>query len=369
MKVFFTATTADNSYQKNYKKIFSFIKKNKHEILSGQQVVEKKILQEDKDLTSKTIFDREKQLIENADLVIAEVTTPSTAVGGQIVYALTKNIPVLALIYKENTNQITPMISGNPSDSLYTEHYDDDNLDFVLKDFLKHIKNLKKEKGLLIVIDGADGSGKATQAKLLIEYFKKQHIPVKYMDFPRYYLSFHGATVGKFLRGEFGTIDQVSPYLASLAYALDRAGAKEEMETFLKKGGVIVANRYTTSSLGHQMSKFKTQTEREDFYKWLTDLEYKIHKIPKEDLVIYLHVPHKISYELTKKKDDRQYLSGKKIDIHEEDQQYRIEVEKTFLKLAETEKHWIKIDCVKKGQMLQVKEIQDEILAEIERVI
>jgi len=369
MKVFFTATTEANELQKNYKKILSLLKNHKLEIVSGKQISDRKLLEKDRDLDSGKIFNREKKLIEKANLVIAEVTAPSTAVGGQIVYALTKNIPVLALIYKENSDKITPMILGNPSDSLYTEHYDDENLDFVLRDFLKHVKNLQKRKGLFIVIDGADGSGKATQAKLLLEYFKKQQVPVKYMDFPRYYLSFHGATVGKFLRGEFGTIDQVSPYLASLAYALDRASARDEMEAFLNKGGVIISNRYATSSLGHQMSKFKTQKERDDFYKWLTDLEYKIHKIPKEDLVIYLHVPYNISYELTKKKDDRQYLNGKKNDIHEENLQYQIEVEKTFLKLAENEKHWIKIDCVKDDQILPIEEIRKKIISIVEKVI
>lgn len=369
MKVFFTATTANNHLKKNYKKIISLLKNHKCEIVSGNQIIDEKLLDEDRKLHREDIFTREKKLIENADFVIAEVTTPSTAVGGQIVYALTKNIPVLALIFNENTDQITPLLLGNPSDSLYIEHYDFENLDFILRDFIKHVKVLMKKKGLLIVVDGADGSGKATQAKLLVEYFKNKHVPVKYMDFPRYYLSFHGATVGKFLRGEFGTIDQVSPYLASLAYALDRAGAKEEMESFLNKGGVIIANRYATSNLGHQIPKFKTQKEKDDFYKWITDLEYKIHKIPKEDLVIYLHVPYKISYELTKKKDDRQYLNGKKADIHEENLQYRIEVEKTFLKLAKTEKHWVKIDCVRDGKILPIEEIKKNIATEIEKVI
>lgn len=369
MQVFFTATTANTDLQKNYKKILSFLKRKKLNVVSGRQIIDKKLLEKEKNLSPEIIFDREKKLIENSDFIIAEVTTPSTAVGGQIVYALTKNIPVLALIYRENEDKITPMILGNPSDSLYTEHYDSENLDFVLNNFLKHIQNLSKKRGMLIVLDGGDGSGKTTQAKLLIEYFQKKKIPVKYMDFPRYYLSFHGATVGKFLRGEFGTIDQVSPYLASLAYALDRAGAKDEMVDFLNKGGMIIANRYATSSLGHQMSKFKTQKEKDDFYKWIIDLEYKTHKIPKEDLVIYLHVPCEISYELTNHKDGRQYLKGKKTDIHEENMQYRIEVEKTFLDLADKEKHWVKIDCTKNNKILSVDDIHIKIVAEIEKTI
>lgn len=371
MKIFFTATTSKNneSLQKNYKAIFSFLKRSKFEIISGNQIVDVKILKKDEKVKEKNIFEREKGLIDKADIVIAEVSHPSTAVGGQIVYSLMKNKPVLALIYKENEDEITPMLLGNPSENLFLEHYDLDNLKYVISEFTKHIKHIKKRKGKLIVIDGADGSGKATQAKLLIDHFKKNKIPVKYIDFPRYYLSFHGATVAKFLRGEFGTIDQVSPYLASLAYALDRASAKDEIEEFLNKGGIVIANRYATSNMGHQMAKFKTDKEKQDFYKWEYDLEYKTHKIPKEDLVIYLHVPYQISFELTKKKDDRKYLNGKKTDIHESDMNYRIKVESTFLELAEKNKHWKKIDCTKNNKMLSIEEIQKKILEEVKRIL
>ena len=189
------------------------------------------------------------------------------------------------------------------------------------------------------------------------------------MDFPRYYTSFHGETVAKFLRGEFGSIDQVSPYLASLAYALDRAGARQEMEDFLKKGGVIISNRYTSSNMGHQMSKFNTKEEQKKYFKWLYDLEYKIHRIPKEDLVIYLHVPHKVADELTQKKDERKYLNGAKTDIHENDNNYRVKVEKTFLELAESQPHWVKIDCVKNKKILDIDSIHKMVVREVEKVI
>jgi dTMP kinase len=83
--------------------------------------------------------------------------------------------------------------------------------------------------------------------------------------------------------GEFGNIDQVSPYLASLAYALDRATIKREMTDFLAKGGYIIANRYATSNMAHQSAKFTDEKERKDFIKWVYELEYKVHRIPKEN--------------------------------------------------------------------------------------
>jgi dTMP kinase len=100
---------------------------------------------------------------------------------------------------------------------------------------LSCLEKQKRVKGKLIVIDGTDGSGKATQSQLLIEYLKAQGFKTKFIDFPRYYTSFHGGMVGRFLRGEFGRINEVNPYLASLTYALDRLTAKDELEDWLEE--------------------------------------------------------------------------------------------------------------------------------------
>src|SRR3989344_2308491 len=110
------------------------------------------------------------------------------------------------------------------------------------------------KKGKIIVIEGGDGSGKATQSKLLIEYLEKNSIPHAYLDFPNY-SSFYGKLVGKFLRGEFGDLDSVSPYLASLTFALDRLSSKDTIENHLKAGKIVVMNRYATSNMAHQGSK------------------------------------------------------------------------------------------------------------------
>lgn len=218
-----------------------------------------------------------------------------------------------------------------------------------------------RKRGKLIVIDGGDGAGKTTQATMLLSFLKKHKFSTKYFDFPQY-RSFYGKTVAKFLRGEFGAINQVSPYLASLAYALDRASVKDEMEDILKKGGFIIANRYATSNIAHQGAKFTDQNKKEEFIKWEYELEYKIHRIPKEDIVIYLHVPWKVGLKLTEKKGIRTYLYGKKNDIHEENLAYRKKVEKMYLSLVKRYKHWVKIDCVVDGRLLSPTEIHKKLI-------
>jgi 2'-deoxynucleoside 5'-phosphate N-hydrolase len=124
LKVYFTASTSHNgeliSY---YKKLLDHIKKHSVEILSGDQVVNKKVLSQDKQLTSLEIYSREKMMIDQSDIVIAEVSKPSLGVGSEIVYALSANKPVLAMVRTDFEDKISPILLGNPSENLFLEYY------------------------------------------------------------------------------------------------------------------------------------------------------------------------------------------------------------------------------------------------------
>ena len=356
MKVFFTAsTTFDGDLKENNRRILSELKKKGCEIVSGEQIVNEASLDIDATLPKKKIFEREVRSIDDADFVVAEVTKPSHGVGGEITYALMNKKPVLSLVYKENEAGLSPMIAGNPSTNLYLEHYTFNNLHLIINNFISHVALIKERKGKLIVIDGADGSGKSTQAHLLVEFLQKKSLPVRYIHFPRYYNSFHGKTVAKFLRGEFGAINEVSPYLASLAYALDRASMKEEMDEYLALGGLIVTDRYATSNMAHQGAKFTDTKSQEEYLKWEYELEYKVHKLPKEDSVVYLSIPPEVSAKLTAGRSPQKYLLGKK-DIHEEDKDYQKRTQALYLKLAK-ENNWLVVECTNAGVLLPPDEI------------
>lgn len=363
IKVFFTASTTFNgTYKKNYQEIIKKIKNLGGKIISGKQIINEKLLEKDKKLTKKEIFQREKEKIDKADCLIAEVTHPSHGVGGEIVYGLMKKKPVLGLVFQDKADLISPMLEGNPSDNFFMERYNFQNLIYKIKNFLDYIDSIKNRQGKLVVIEGGNGSGKTTQTQLLINYLKNKKISYQYYDFPQYYTSFHGKTVAKFLRGELGSIDQVSPYLSSLAFALDRASVKKEMEDFLNRGFLIVANRYVSSSLAHQGAKFTNEKDKKEFLNWLYDLEYKVHKMPKEDLVIYLYVPWQISIKLSQKKlSSQKYLKGKK-DIEEKDIKNRINSEKMYLELYKKNKHWVKIDCAENNKLLSPDDIHKKVI-------
>ena len=203
------------------------------------------------------------------------------------------------------------------------------------------------KKGKLIVFEGIDGSGKTTQLELLIEHLKSKKIPFETIDFPRYKKSFHGKTILRYLKGEFGDTDSVSPYLISLAYSLDRVDAKREMNKWLKEGKIILANRYATSNMAHQAAKLPPK-KREDFLKWEYELEYRVNKIPKENLVIYLHLPVAVAMELLIKRGQ--------LDGHERKVEFLTASQIMYKKLSKKYKHWMKVDCVDKNGVLLPRE-------------
>ena len=145
--------------------------------------------------------------------------------------------------------------------------------------------------GKLIVFEGTDGSGKATQAKLLCEELDRRGVPYRKIDFPRYGNPF-AEPANLYLHGALGSHPgDVNAYAASVLYAVDRfASYKEDWGRFYEEGGIVVANRYTTSNAVHQASKLPAD-ERREFLDWLFDLEYHRMGLPEPDLVLYLDLP------------------------------------------------------------------------------
>lgn len=207
------------------------------------------------------------------------------------------------------------------------------------------------KKGKLIVFEGTDGSGKTTQAKLLLNYLKKNKIPSAYISFPRYGESMWGKMVRRFLDGDFGK--SVDPYLASALYAGDRAAASYVINKWIEQGKIVVCNRYVASNIGHMGAKFSDARKRKAYINWLTDLEYKENGIPKEDLVFLLSVPIKTTKELMK---------NRKLDIHEKDLAYQKKVFEVYDNFAKGKKNWVKVACTKDGEILKPVEIHEKII-------
>ncbi len=219
------------------------------------------------------------------------------------------------------------------------------------------------KKGKFIVIEGTDGSGKGTQVDMLSEYLKSKKKSFEVADFPQYE-NFSSAFVAKYLRGEYGTADEVGAYRASIFYALDRYDKSFDIGKWLAEGKIVISNRYVSASMGHQAGKIKDKKQKDKFLNWLNDLEYNIFKIPKPDKTILLYVPPEVGQKLVDQKKERSYTKGKKRDIHEADLNHLKNAAEAYLYVAKKYK-WTIIDCAPNGIMRLRESIHEEIVKKL----
>jgi dTMP kinase len=200
-------------------------------------------------------------------------------------------------------------------------------------------------RGKIIALEGIDGSGKRTQLDLLASALEARKFSTLRISFPRYE-SFYGKLVGRYLNGEFGTLDAVDPHLSALLYAGDRLEAKPEIECALAAGKIVLADRYIGSNMAHQSARVAPE-KREEFLAWLKHLEYVLYGLPAENLVIYLRVPFEEAHRLVGLKAARDYTKLKR-DIHEADIKHLEQTGIIYDRLA-TEANWARIDCMDAG--------------------
>ncbi len=220
-----------------------------------------------------------------------------------------------------------------------------------------------KRKGKLIVIDGTDGVGKATQTKLLVKRLRKEGVKVETLDFPQYYKNFFGSFIGAMLTGVYGDFLHTDPYIASVMYAADRFESKAQIEKWLKEGKVVILDRYVSANQLHQGGKIKDPKKRKAFLKWLDTMEHEVFGLPRPDLIIYLHLPMKDVLKLLKNKDrDRKKkYAYKGKDIVEGDPAYLEAAQKSALKLIQEKSDWVKIECGEGGGILSREAIHEKI--------
>lgn len=232
---------------------------------------------------------------------------------------------------------------------------------------LRKENNMKK--GKLIVIDGIDGSGKATQVKLLHSKLKKDGIKVKTIDFPRYYDNFFGSLIGEYLSGKYGDFIKMDPRVASVLYAADRFESSKEIKKWLEAGFVVIADRYATANQIHQGGKINDPKERKEFLDWLNKMEYTVFTIPKPDVVVYLDVPFEVSKEWLQKKvaqRKKKYLKGRK-DVAEDNLMHLKNSRNSALQLYKENRNWEKIECCKGSVCMSPEQVHEKIYQIIKR--
>ncbi len=234
------------------------------------------------------------------------------------------------------------------------------------------MKNKVGKIGKFFVLEGMDGSGKATQTKLLVEALKARGFLVEKIDFPQYSKASAGL-IENYLKGLYGSANDVGPYRASIFYACDRYDLSFQIKKWLLEGKIIIADRYIASNIGHQGGKLIANKKAWNKYvSWLHDLEYNIFQIPKPDYTLILKISPEISMAHSNKISDKEkqkkriaYLGdSKKQDIHESDKTHLENTLKSYLEIAKKYPREYKIiDCQKNNNFLPVEKISQKILS------
>ena len=216
-----------------------------------------------------------------------------------------------------------------------------------------------------LVVEGIDGSGKSTQIKLIMKHLAEKGILYHYLHFPRTDSPVYGELIARFLRGDFGSLNSVDPYLVALLYAGDRKDASDMIREWLNEGSLVLLDRYVYSNIAFQCAKIDQREKQEKLRDWILELEYTYNRIPKPDLNILLDVPFSFTKsKLTGSRDgsERDYLQGQR-DIHEDDLDFQRRVRDIYLWQAKTCEDLKIINCCNdQGEMHAPETIFSEIL-------
>jgi dTMP kinase len=228
------------------------------------------------------------------------------------------------------------------------------------------------KKGKFIVIDGTDGSGKATQTKLLCEAIEKEKIKVKKIDLPQYSNNFFGKLLRECLDGKLGDFIAVNPKIASVLYAADRWESSDNIQKWLEQGYIVIADRYVSSNQIHQGGKIFDNEKRKEFLEWLNEMEFNVFKISKPDAIIFLDVPIEVTRGLLLKRAAEKakvnpYKTYK--DLAEENEGHLRESHESALKMVKSNNNWVKVDCTKDDKLMSIDEIHKRIWSVFNKII
>ena len=209
--------------------------------------------------------------------------------------------------------------------------------------------------GKLIVIEGADGAGKQTQTKLLVERLRTEGKEVETIEFPRYEESFFGAYIREWLDEKYGNFVDLDPRLAAILFACDRHEARDTIVGWLAEGKHVILDRYVSANMLHQGAKISDTEQRGAFLLWLQRMEYDVFKMPRPDMVVYLNLPAEMRHALLMTDERKPNLGHTETDAV-----YQTNVQNCAEKIAALEK-WRVVNCMMEDKLRGKDNINTEL--------
>ncbi|MFT5831909.1 MAG: dTMP kinase [Candidatus Paceibacteria bacterium] len=225
-------------------------------------------------------------------------------------------------------------------------------------------------KGKLIVIDGGDGAGKATQVALLVKRLMAEGHKVETLDFPQYSQNTFGKLLRECLDGKRGDFMTVDARIASTLYAADRFESKPRLEQWLNEGKVIVLDRYVSANMMHQGAKIADVEKLESFLGWLDHMEHDVFGVPRPDQIVYLEVPNTVRVALKAQAvDEGKHGLAVKLDVAERNHEHQEATEERARLIVSSKNNWTKVSCCVDNEMRTREDIHEDTYKAVSAVI
>ena len=121
-------------------------------------------------------------------------------------------------------------------------------------------------------------------------------------------------------------------------------------------GGIVIADRYTTSNAVHQCSKLPPD-QWDGFLRWAFEYEYQLLGLPAPDAVVYLQVDPAVSQKLM---TQRYHGDESRKDVHEKDTEY-LARSRCAAEYCAAHLGWAVVHCTSGDNMRSIEDIQAEV--------
>jgi len=225
-------------------------------------------------------------------------------------------------------------------------------------------------KGKLIVIDGGDGAGKATQVALLAKRLQADGHKVETLDFPQYTQNHFGKLLRECLDGKRGDFMAVDARIASTLYAADRFETKPRLEQWLSEGKVVVLDRYVSANMMHQGAKIADVDKVEPFLGWLDHMEHDVFGIPRPDQIVYLEVPNAVRVALKQMAiDEGKHGANVQLDVAERNNEHQETTEERARSIVASKNNWDMVSCCTKDEIRSREEIHEDVYQIVSKIL
>ncbi|UGT38545.1 dTMP kinase [Nocardia yamanashiensis] len=185
--------------------------------------------------------------------------------------------------------------------------------------------------GALVVIEGLDGAGKRTLTDAVVATLTARGLRVATLAFPRYGASVHADLAAEALRGGHGDTAQ-SVNAMALLFALDRAGARDELAKLLADNDIVLLDRYVASNAAYSAARTE-QDARGETVAWIGQLEFERFALPVPDVQILLDVPVDVAEERARLRGEAD--ATRALDAYEKDGGLQRRTGNVYRELAE----------------------------------